>query len=610
LFAQNDLSRHIFYLVSRILVPVRILPFPLICILISYSQKMQRPCSVDFTVLGHLKLESSTNGNRRQMEMQLTRVDLPCNRPISRCFVPEYHKTVSGKHIYELATNFERIVRCNDDRHVFYHSNNSKCCNYDSVSNFAGEEDEDRNTSETDSSVDSQACDLDELELMKAMGLPVQFTSKKKSNKSRKNRHKYRKSTSRVVKRNATSCDITNGENEKETLTLQGSGNMHFCTENFIPTEDTSYSALSEVHSSSGSAQEDTCETQLTDEEEVAKRFISDKEESDYYDAARNSDSESTKSSVIENVKKNILLLAENRYIFGEMSEDFEMVELIIKPKKFNADSLYERKEGKVDELNGTVKSVESLGERVECYNPEVDFNLTKEYWERNCKCILKYWNQRFRLFYKYEEGILLDEQSWFSVTPEAIACHIAKRCKNKLIVDAFCGVGGNAIQFAKQGNFVIAIDIDPVKIKCARNNAKIYQVENQIQFICANFFDIYRKLRSDIVFLAPPWGGPDYQCFREFDVKTIDILDGKSIIEAARTISKSMIYFLPRNSSLLSIYDTVKFSKAVEIEQNYNRTVIIKNCPLTFYIFTVLRCHTLDALCHLFAASSALFNI
>lgn len=58
-----------------------------------------------------------------------------------------------------------------------------------------------------------------------------------------------------------------------------------------------------------------------------------------------------------------------------------------------------------------------------------------------------KYWNQRFRLFSKFDEGIKLDRESWFSVTPEAIAKHIAERCQCDLIVDAFCGVGGNTIQ-------------------------------------------------------------------------------------------------------------------------------------------------------------------
>ena len=39
--------------------------------------------------------------------------------------------------------------------------------------------------------------------------------------------------------------------------------------------------------------------------------------------------------------------------------------------------------------------------------------------------------------------------EGWFSVTPEKIAEHIADRCRCDVIVDAFCGVGGNTIQFA-----------------------------------------------------------------------------------------------------------------------------------------------------------------
>lgn len=45
----------------------------------------------------------------------------------------------------------------------------------------------------------------------------------------------------------------------------------------------------------------------------------------------------------------------------------------------------------------------------------------------------------------------------WFSVTPERIAEHIALRVQHRfshshLVIDAFCGVGGNAIQFALTG--------------------------------------------------------------------------------------------------------------------------------------------------------------
>lgn len=34
-------------------------------------------------------------------------------------------------------------------------------------------------------------------------------------------------------------------------------------------------------------------------------------------------------------------------------------------------------------------------------------------------------------------------------MTPEEIAKSTAERCKCGLIIDAFCGAGGNAIQFA-----------------------------------------------------------------------------------------------------------------------------------------------------------------
>lgn len=75
-----------------------------------------------------------------------------------------------------------------------------------------------------------------------------------------------------------------------------------------------------------------------------------------------------------------------------------------------------------------------------------------------------KYWFQRYRLFTKFDQGIWMDKEGWFSATPEKIAKHIAERCRCELIVDGFCGVGGNAIQFAFTCERVIAIDIDPQK--------------------------------------------------------------------------------------------------------------------------------------------------
>lgn len=68
---------------------------------------------------------------------------------------------------------------------------------------------------------------------------------------------------------------------------------------------------------------------------------------------------------------------------------------------------------------------------------------------------------QRFRYFSRFDEGCLLDEEGWYSVTPEKIADQIAERCRCETILDPFCGVGGNAIAFAKtcnRGEFVCVV--------------------------------------------------------------------------------------------------------------------------------------------------------
>ena len=46
--------------------------------------------------------------------------------------------------------------------------------------------------------------------------------------------------------------------------------------------------------------------------------------------------------------------------------------------------------------------------------------------------------------------------EGWYSVTPESIAIHIANRCAGRVVLDAFCGVGGNTIQLAKTCSHVV----------------------------------------------------------------------------------------------------------------------------------------------------------
>ncbi|XP_068557495.1 trimethylguanosine synthase [Cebidichthys violaceus] len=187
---------------------------------------------------------------------------------------------------------------------------------------------------------------------------------------------------------------------------------------------------------------------------------------------------------------------------------------------------------------------------------------------------LAKYWAQRYRLFSRYDEGIRLDREGWFSVTPERIAEHIALRVEHsfpdsQLVVDAFCGVGGNAIQFALTGKRVLAIDIDPVRLDLARHNATVYNVADRIDFLQGDFLQLAPRLRGDVVFLSPPWGGPNYLTAEVFDIKTMMQPEGFEIFRLAKLISDNIVYFLPRNADMDQIASLAGPGGKVEVEQN-----------------------------------------
>ncbi|KAL1517508.1 hypothetical protein ABEB36_001264 [Hypothenemus hampei] len=193
-------------------------------------------------------------------------------------------------------------------------------------------------------------------------------------------------------------------------------------------------------------------------------------------------------------------------------------------------------------------------------FPPEVEANPS----------VKKFWLRRFSLFSRFDEGIKLDEESWYSVTPEKIAKHAAERCSCKVIVDAFCGAGGNSIQFAQTCDKVIAIDIDPEKIELARNNASVYGVAEKIEFINGDFFKLAASLKADVIFLSPPWGGPNYIKQKTFDLETLQPCGFSDLYAIAKQVSKNVAAFLPKNSDISTLWKAAGPGGRVEVEQDF----------------------------------------
>lgn len=182
-------------------------------------------------------------------------------------------------------------------------------------------------------------------------------------------------------------------------------------------------------------------------------------------------------------------------------------------------------------------------------------------------KAILKYYYQRYSLFSKYDDGIQLDYDSWFSVTPENIAKHIAERMLNSLgdkehyvIVDGMCGCGGNAIQFARRSPKVrvIAIEILQERLDMARNNARIYGVEDQCDFIQGDFCEVIKTVGPvDAIFMSPPWGGINYIDSERYSLNSMTP-NGYDLIRMCRKLTENIAMLLPRNVDRIELRKTL----------------------------------------------------
>jgi len=213
-----------------------------------------------------------------------------------------------------------------------------------------------------------------------------------------------------------------------------------------------------------------------------------------------------------------------------------------------------------------------------------------------------KHWNQRYRYFSRYDEGVKIDHEGWYSICPEACAEHVAKRLAEaglKVVFDAFSGCGGNAIALAKHCDFVVSCDIDPIKVACAKHNAEVYGISHKVDFFVGDSSEFLKELRKkatqgsqhgspsgnqcifDAVCLAPPWGGPDYLASPVFDLETMLCcpLDGRGWLQAAQAVAKHVVLVVPRTvrpeqfgeiCSTQSMNDTCEVVEVEDVALNY----------------------------------------
>ncbi|KAI5961529.1 tgs1 [Candida theae] len=215
-----------------------------------------------------------------------------------------------------------------------------------------------------------------------------------------------------------------------------------------------------------------------------------------------------------------------------------------------------------------------------------------------------KFWNRRYELFSRYDEGIYLSAELWYSVTPELIAKYIAQLFVKILPpeaeygLDVCCGGGGNMIQFAQFFDSVGGIEINGTNLYCAQHNTEVYGVKDKTWTLQADWREItrvkdnkevnydwipqsVRDARRDVppnrifdfVFSSPPWGGTSYDR-SEFNLYTMEPFNITELLKTMTQYTNNIGLFLPKSSNLMQlslatkeVYGDYKKCRAVYIK-------------------------------------------
>lgn len=170
------------------------------------------------------------------------------------------------------------------------------------------------------------------------------------------------------------------------------------------------------------------------------------------------------------------------------------------------------------------------------------------------------------------------------------IAAHIAESAPKEktVIIDAFAGVGGNAIALARSGRWerVFAIEKDPKTLKCAKHNAEIYGVANKIFWLAGDCFEAINRFagqKNTVIFASPPWGGmyssemiiashrltspgTSYGEDDVFDLTKMEPYNLEKLYKDFTKYSTEVVLYLPRNSDLNQIARYVPEGKKLEV--------------------------------------------
>jgi predicted RNA methylase len=142
-----------------------------------------------------------------------------------------------------------------------------------------------------------------------------------------------------------------------------------------------------------------------------------------------------------------------------------------------------------------------------------------------------------------HRSRLKLDEEAFYSTTDQLTANKIARVLQRVLpdavVTDATACVGGATLAFAAVFPRVHAIELDEVRYSYLRHNTSVLGISDKVSCIWGDALQVCAKLHQDIIFLDPPWGGPEYKSMERVSLT----LSGRDLGDVCRALAPAAKY-------------------------------------------------------------------
>jgi 16S rRNA G966 N2-methylase RsmD len=139
-------------------------------------------------------------------------------------------------------------------------------------------------------------------------------------------------------------------------------------------------------------------------------------------------------------------------------------------------------------------------------------------------------------MFQLNDEGSFSITKPYESVQIINVIYGIIGDLKDKIITDATACMGGDTINFSKYFKNVNAVEISEENFNYLKINYKTFRCYN-VNLFNQDYMQIYDKLKQDVIYIDPQWGGRDYKKKEHIDLK----LGEHSVLDLIKSINESM---------------------------------------------------------------------